>query len=218
MNNPGTCTLAASVVTAASPEPRIGIYRRNIVVTEVSTGVLTAEPEPDCRALPGGAKMRAGTGADLFRASRNVARWFAHEFLTISFRLDLNSALASACRLTSCLMIAGLTYAQLYGRLSGPPSMILLKSMVALGIALAVGWLAKEFAFLTATSIANSMGRDFTRRGVMLSGKEYQETQYADGTWSRCETGRRGTVHEWVGMDGKYNRTIAPTHVKRSES
>jgi hypothetical protein len=79
-----------------------------------------------------------------------------------------------------------------------------MKFLLAMTIAVAVGWLAKEFAFLAATNVANSMGRDFTRRGVLLGGGEFEETQYADGTWNRLETGPRGTVHEWVGPDGKY--------------
>ena len=125
-------------------------------------------------------------------------RWFAHEFLRISIRLDASSILTSLCRLFGVAIILAIVRFTLSGGLAPASVAALLQCGLAALLAVLIGNIAKEMAIELCAGAMRLCGRDFSRIGATLDGGTYRETLHVDGTWIRCVSRPAGSVCEWT--------------------
>ena len=163
-------------------------------------------------------KRMVDADGSVFRLSRllrgmgvqgcNVLRWLAYEFLPMSVRNTLSSRVVDFCRLLAFATIVSLTMFEtrafaLHDLRTEWPVAIL-----DVLLAILIGNIVKECAIWISARIANSLGVNFHRRGVMLNGKRFSELFRADGTWRRCELGQGETICEWTDRFGACSRSV----------
>ena len=145
---------------------------------------------------------------NLARHAYNVARWLAYEFLPISVRNTLSSRLADLCRLLGFVTIVSLMIFETGALARSAMPDVWYVWVLDVILAILVGNIVKECAIWVSARIANSLGINFHRKGVMLSGKSFSEVIRSDGTWRRCEFSERETVCEWTDRFGAITRSV----------
>jgi len=137
-----------------------------------------------------------------------VVRWCASEFLPMATRSTLSSRLAEFCRLLGLVTIVLIMAFETDGfATKGLPGTRLAWVLDGI-VAILIGNVAKEFAIAVCSRVMNWLGLDFYRKGVMLNGRVFSEIVRSDGTWRRCEFGKRETVCEWTDRFGACNRSV----------
>ncbi len=136
----------------------------------------------------------------------NLLRWFAHEFLLLTFAPAAGSRLANLCRLIGCLVILESLRAELRAGLLPNVTTAAIQLGLAALTAILFGNVAKEVAFDLAERFTVWWGRAFVRTGVTVNGGTFWEIQFRDGTWMRYETGASQAICEWTEPDGRCKR------------
>lgn len=135
-------------------------------------------------------------------------RSFLRELSPIPRAATYSEVLAALCRLLGCAAIVMIALVSIRNArdISAPEGVpfALLVSVVAI----TVGSLLRDVAFLICAVAVNRFGHDFRASRVALDGNCIEEVFRPDGTWDRYTRGSEQIVHEWRDWDGVCRREV----------
>lgn len=147
-----------------------------------------------------------------------VLRWWVSEFCAIPAPLNLVAGLTALCRLAGCSVLLALIRLAPDAAVARDLPMAAVRGALLVLLAILLGNLAKELAFVICADIANWCGQSFLRTGFTLDGRQVCEIRFPNGTWVRYESGRGTSVCEWTEVSGACKRITLGPGGRRAES
>jgi hypothetical protein len=139
----------------------------------------------------------------------SALRFYWPHPLPIPFAASYSEILVALCRLLGCATIVGIIRVSVENSkgIGVPQTMVL--AILVFVVAMTVGNLVKEVAIAICGIAVNSIGCNFYRKRLTLSGDRVNEVFKPDGTWDRYIINGSETIHEWTDEEGQCHREIA---------